>query len=336
MNTERSLVEQDKALVTLEHKVMDLEGLIASDPYLRSENTRRGYKHDLDKFNEWRQGRAVTELLVEEYAAHLQDEAQSPASINRALSSVRWWARKIVKIVKAERGLKREDRLEIIERLRDVIEVRGVKSDEEAQKGRHIAPGEIKALIDACLADQTPAGVRDGALIALGAATGARRAELAALDVESYNPTGENEADIEISNGKGGKSRAVPVCNGTVDALDDWLLLVRGQDPGPLFCPIRKGGNVQVGDGLTTQALALILEKRAGQAGVENITWHDFRRTVAGELLSLTDMVTVQKILGHKSPRTTARYDRRPHEAMKSAVRGLHIPYTRRGESPAK
>lgn len=82
---------------------------------------------------------------------------------------------------------------------------------------------------------------------------------------------------------------------------------------------------------MTSQAVLLILEKRATESGVESFSPHDFRRTFCSDLLdSGIDIVTVQKLAGHASPATTSKYDRRGEESKRRAVEKLDIPYTPR------
>ncbi len=98
---------------------------------------------------------------------------------------------------------------------------------------------------------------------------------------------------------------------------------MRGRSPGALLCPISKGGQIQIRH-MTSQAVLLIVKKRAEEAGVESFSPHDFRRTFCSDLLDAgVDIVTVQKLAGHSSPVTTAKYDRRGEETKRKAVQKL-------------
>ncbi|MCH8888479.1 MAG: tyrosine-type recombinase/integrase [SAR324 cluster bacterium] len=99
-----------------------------------------------------------------------------------------------------------------------------------------------------------------------------------------------------------------------------------GDTPGPLLYRIRKGGKV-IPERLTDQAIWIILEKRFRQARVKPFTPHDLRRTFAGEMLDAgVDLVTVQKLMGHASPVTTSRYDRRDEKTKMEAAGKIHFP----------
>ncbi len=226
------------------------------------------------------------------------------------------------------------EREEIVTQVARVAAVKDVTGT-RPQKGRHIAPGELAALMQACQADLTPAGARDAAIIALAWATGARRSELAELQLSNFIKTADDEGDLRI-HGNGDKTRTVYIYNGASAALADWLT-IRGDDDGPLFYAVNKGGRVIVGHGVSDEALAQMLSKCAGQAEVQNITWHDFRRSFPGNLLDNgNDLVTIQKLMGHSSPTTTSNYDRRGDEVKRKASRSLQCPTTSGATSEVK
>ena len=82
-------------------------------------------------------------------------------------------------------------------------------------------------------------GARDAALIALLRAGGLRRAQICDLDLADFGPA----TDQPTVQRKRNTEPSAYVTNGAAEALADWLT-VRGAEPGPLFCPINKGGRV--------------------------------------------------------------------------------------------
>jgi integrase/recombinase XerD len=186
-------------------------------------------------------------------------------------------------------------------------------------KGRALTGAEIAALIEVCRKDISSQGVRDLVLIAILRGTGLRRAEVVKLKLTDFNP---ETGAVEVRRGKGGKDRTVYLPFKAIPFVIGWLR-IRGKKPGALLCPIRKGGLLEYRH-LSPQAVLLVVQKRAKQAGIKTFSPHDFRRTFCSDLLDAgVDLVTVQKLAGHASPTTTALYDRRGEETKRTAVQKL-------------
>ena len=231
------------------------------------------------------------------------------------------------------------------------VAVRAVKgSSAAAATGRSLARGELRALIEACLAPVssrkgeppvvTEKGRRDAALVALGYGCGLRRDELATLAVGDLDLV---QRRVTVR-GKGNKTRVVPVPPGAFHAFRDYLhvrtggLVDRGGEASlllpiyketPLFVRARRGGRlVADADALTGQAVYHVLRQRAKEAGIEAFSPHDLRRTYVGDLLDEgADLSVAQQLAGHASPTTTAGYDRRGERAKEQAAARLDVPY---------
>lgn len=186
--------------------------------------------------------------------------------------------------------------------------------------GRRIRNDEITTMLSTCAAEETPIGTRDGAVIALLWTTGGRRAEAAGARTERYDTA---ERSITII-GKGNKPRTVYVNPLAVPYIENWLALV-GTRTGPLLRPVDKWGHVTARH-LSTTAIGMIVAKRCEQSRLLPLTTHDYRRTFISNLLDRgADIATVQKIVGHASPVTTARYDRRTKRTQRAAVDLLNL-----------
>ena len=252
--------------------------------------------------------------LRHEHVAAIRSALQARASVayaNKTLAAVRG-------VLKAAWRLGLLDQ-DTYARAADVRPVRGSVT----LAGRDLSAGELAALMQACGGrDADAAGIRDAALIGVGYACGLRIAEAAGLNLEDW----ELATGCLLVRGKGNKERQVYPRNGALQALRAWLEL-RGPEPGPLFQPINRRGELEPRH-LTDTALRKMLHRRGAAAGLEAYTWHDFRRTLIGDLLDAgVDLALVQRMVGHSDPRTTSRYDRRPEAAKAEASELVAIPY---------
>jgi integrase/recombinase XerD len=263
---------------------------------------------EIDLFNlnwsalRYRHTTAIRVRLIERY---------SPASVNRMLSALRG----VLKEAWRLGTMTAED----YHRAVDIPNVKG----ETVPAGRELSQGEILALVNVCKSDHSPAGVRDAAIIGLLYTCGLRRAELVALLRDDFDAmTGR----LLVRAGKGRKQRTVYAAGGALHALLDWLR-VSAWESGPLFMPILKSGRITP-RGMSAQSIYDMVKKRAIQAGVNDFSPHDFRRTFVGEMLERgVDIATVANIAGHASVDTTRRYDRRPEAVKRKAADKLHFPY---------
>ena len=232
----------------------------------------------------------------------------APATANRYLSALRG-------VLKASWRLGQigtEDYM----RTADVPRVKGSR----LPAGRALDHGELRQLFATCAADATSAGFRDGAAIALLYAAGLRRTEAVSLRLADY----DRSAGAIVVLGKGNRERTVFACAGARRAVAAWIA-VRGSAPGPLLCPVDKVGRVAM-RAMTPQAVMMRLKRRSEQAGIAPCSPHDLRRTFVSDLLEAdADIAVVQRLAGHASPHTTARYDRRGDESLRRTAVRLHV-----------
>lgn len=236
---------------------------------------------------------AIRSRLAERYA---------PATANRMLSALRG-------------TLKEAWRLGLMdaEAQARAADVQNIKS-QTLPAGRSLSREEILAIMQTCLQDASPAGIRDAAMLVVLRA-GLRRSEVVKLDVSDFDPA---TGGLTVR-GKGRKDRLCYVSEKAIVHLTRWLEM-RGHEPGALLLPILRSGQIQQRR-MTDQAVLFILKKRGDQAGLAHFSPHDWRRTFVSDLLDAgADISTVQRLAGHASPLTTARYDRRGEDTKRKAA----------------
>jgi integrase/recombinase XerC/integrase/recombinase XerD len=184
----------------------------------------------------------------------------------------------------------------------------------DAYLPRVLKPDEVSELLER-IPGSTPLDLRDRALLELAYAAGLRAEELVNLDVQSLDPDAE-EVRVE---GKGGRTRVVPVGEHAWRALDRYLARGRtalntGVSPA-LFLS-------KTGRRLSTSDIRRRLRLQTRRAGVSP---HTLRHSFATHLLEGgADLRTIQELLGHSSISTTQTYTRVESKRLKKAYARSH------------
>jgi integrase/recombinase XerD len=264
-----------------------------------SDNTVQAYRRDLLRYGAHLTRRhvddasSVSEDDVTTFVARLSSarhgdgRAYRPASIVRALSSVRAFHRFLMR----ERVTDRDPTAAVVR--------------PKTQRGlpRPITVDDVARLV-AAPRSTTPDGVRDRAVLETLYGAGVRVSELVGMDVD--------DVDLERGSvrvlGKGGKERDVPLGRYAREAIAAYLTTTRpalatARSRGALFLN-RRGGR------LSRQACWAIIRRYAGVAGIDKrITPHTLRHSFATHLLEGgADVRVVQELLGHASVATTQVY----------------------------
>lgn len=144
----------------------------------------------------------------------------------------------------------------------------------------------------------TTLGRRDQVILTLIYSTGLRVSEICALKVKDIS---FKENRILIT-GKGGRERYVPLDAIVEESLKEYIE-VRKSEIAELFVS-KKGG------ALTPRAIQYMVKKYAKEANIDKeVTPHKLRHTCATHLLQEgAHLVSIQKLLGHKSLNTTQIY----------------------------
>lgn len=186
-----------------------------------------------------------------------------------------------------------------------------------------IPPKQMVALLDAP-ETETPAGIRDRAILAVFAYMALRVEELHEIKVGNINRDGEHTI-IKIK-GKGNSIRKgvlPPLAATPLNAWIDKAGIAVDRD-GPLFRPSAsprgKGHDGFQRKPISVRVLQWMTKKYCAQVGIDQaVTVHSMRVTAATEAdRAGVELRQIQHWLGHKDPRTTLRYIRQGQELDRS------------------
>jgi site-specific recombinase XerD len=265
--------------------------------------TRRAYGVDLAQLAEWASGRdlepgALTHRELRHFAGVVSERGAMKSTVARKLAAIRTFYRHLV-----ERGELEANPAELVS---------SPKKDSYLPKV--LKPAEVAELLER-IPGSTPLDLRDRALLELAYAAGLRAEELVNLDVRSLDADAE-EVRVE---GKGGRTRVVPVGEHAWKALDRYLArgrtVLNSGESEALFLS-------KTGRRLSTSDVRRRLRLQTRRAGISP---HTLRHSFATHLLEGgADLRAIQELLGHSSISTTQTYTRVESKRLKKAYARSH------------
>jgi integrase/recombinase XerC len=314
----------------------------------RSPHTLRAVRQDLTQFVSWwerQNSRSFGPVLLLDTdlrdwrRARQQDDGAAPATINRALSTLRGycaWA--------AATGVMSESAAR---------EIEDVPTPELAPRG--LPAPAVKALLRAARAEQDAIiRLRDEAALTLLIYGGLRVQEACDLQLRDVDLAG---LSITVRYGKAGKARRVPIHTDAQRLLQRYLDQVRcpdglppvgsdrerkpflaGIDAAALGRPLRPGVNQRLVQRIVSQRAREAAERlqhdaeregdlaRAGELldlarRLETATPHTLRHSLARRMIERgADLGEVQRVLGHSNIATTGRYLTPSEDDLREAI----------------
>ena len=259
-----------------------------------AERTREAYGCDLGQFAAWSREAGIGPVEVTHkdlrlYAARLGEGGMSKATVARKLAAVGAFYSSMVRLGRI--GANPADLVPAPKR--------------EQHLPRVLDRDEAAKLLDRIPAN-SPLEVRDRAMFELAYSCGLRADELIGLDLGSVDFESER---IRIE-GKGGKTRIVPMGEPARDALGRWLDQGRGRlakDASETALFVSKSGRrLHASD--VRRRLKVWVDNAAIAGGVSP---HALRHSFATHLLQGgADLRVIQELLGHSSVSTTQVYTR--------------------------
>lgn len=273
-----------------------------------SKNTTESYLRDIRQLADYLESEtadsldSATESDLAGYIAMLREEGKSVATVSRAIASIKnfYFQLTIKGAVKNNPSLKlRPDKCE--KKVPDILtneEINLLLSQPECVDAK---------------------GYRDHAMLETMYATGMRVSELLSLDV----------SDVLLDAGlvrcrANSKERLIPLYDTAVNALNDYITLVRPQmlaldDDPALFVNVS-------GERMSRQGFWKVLKHYAKKAGIEkDITPHTLRHSFAAHLVENgVDMHSLQELMGFSDVSSGNIYSKMSHSSLRDIYNRAH------------
>ena len=271
-----------------------------------AENTIRNRRHALQKFDEWLQGKQITDGLLAEYITHLFDLGKAPGTISIAASAVKWY-------------LKHRNGGTSVELPITTTTLSGIRR-EGRDRGRGQRNGltwkEVERICAVQEADGTLRGLRNSAILRVMSDGLLRISEVTELRISDLE---DNTLRLRFSKtDQEGQGEHLYLCEDTRQIVHEWIER-SGLSEGYLFRRMTaRGDNLYVDkntgepSALTHDGVRRIIKSCASKVGlVDKVSGHSAR---IGSAVSLAQagasLVDIQVAGRWKDPGMPAHYAR--------------------------
>lgn len=282
--------------------------LYLRDVKKKSKNTELSYARDLKKLNIFcadlgiMSAGDVTDSVIADYVAHMNDEGMKPTTISRNIASAKAFFSYLV-----EKGYVNHN------------PVMATKAPKIEKKMPEILTMEETArLLDQPSRDNAK-GLRDRAMLELLYATGIRVSELISLKVSDLNMKSEYMVCRDSN-----KERVIPFGAVAKDAVKAYLkkgrpAMVQDESIDLLFTNCS-------GQSMSRQGFWKLIKGYGKKAGIQiELTPHTLRHSFAAHLVSNgADLHSVQEMLGHSDISTTQIYAQMSHSKLQQEYKKAH------------
>jgi site-specific recombinase XerD len=273
--------------------------------------TRKAYGIDAGQFARWASARnlgpsAIGVRELRRYLAELSEAGHAPSTVARKLAALRALLR-----VQIELGRRQENPAELLS-----------SPKRPRRLPRVLKPDEVVTLLDRIPAT-SPLEIRDRALFELAYASGLRAEELVTLEVDSL----DFDAETVRVEGKGGKSRIVPVGEHALHALERYLTVARPalDMHGERALLLSKSGHRLSTSDVRRRLRIWARRSARGAPALVDAHPHALRHSFATHLLEGgADLRAIQELLGHATISTTQVYTRVESRRLRSAYARAH------------
>lgn len=269
--------------------------------------TSRVYRRYLDRLSLFiapRQPETVTRRELEAWTRSMQEEGLSGATVTVALAAIRSFLSFAMYEGVVDRNVAKAVRLHV---------------EKVESPRRPLSPEEIQRMFTACGSDLR--GLRDRAMLALGAVQALRVSEIKAVTIEDFG-TESGHLTLDVR-GKGRKHCTVPVAAQTYDSVMEWAAAA-GITTGPVMVGIDRSGRVS-SQPMCTQALHKRVATLGKKAGINRPVFpHLLRHSAVTTFLdSGGSLRHASSLARHSNIATTMLYDGHKRSLNNPAVHVL-------------